>query len=188
VDPRLGPKRFAADEAELRSVRVHLKLCPCPHCGRTGALIGHGWLRGYAEQAGVRVIRGRRVFCSNRFRRPGCGRTFSVLLGALLRGFVVRTETLFRFATEVTLGMTRKAAWHAATSGVMALSSGYRLWRRLGEAQSSLRARLCRQCPPPGCTHQEPVAGLLAHFRAAFAGADCAFSSFQLRLQRGLFD
>lgn len=111
-----------------------------------------------------------------------------MLLGARLRGFVVTARTLFRFATEVTLGLSRRAAWQAATSGVMALSSGYRLWRRLGDAQASLRARLCRQCPPPDCSHHEPLAGLLAHFRVAFPGADCAFSSFQLHVQRGLLD
>jgi MSHA biogenesis protein MshM len=37
-------------------------------------------LRGYAERASELVFRGRRVFCSNRGQRLGCGRTFSVLL------------------------------------------------------------------------------------------------------------
>ena len=73
MDPRAVPKRFAADEAELGALGLQLKQWRCPHCGREGALIGHGWLRGYAEHGGEGVIRGRRVFCSNRFRRGGCG-------------------------------------------------------------------------------------------------------------------
>jgi hypothetical protein len=72
-----------------------LKLTPCSHCRQTGALIGHGLLRGYAERSSDVVVRGRRIFCSNRDQRPGCGRTFSVLLSTVPSGFMVRTLTLF---------------------------------------------------------------------------------------------
>jgi hypothetical protein len=87
-------------------VLLGLKLAPCPHCRQTGALIGHGFLRGYAEQGSEVVVRsrGRRVFCSNREQRPGCGGTFSVLLSTVLSGFVVRTLTLLCFATAVHFG------------------------------------------------------------------------------------
>lgn len=110
-----------------------------------------------------------------------------MLLGSVLRGFVVRAETLFRFVEQVALGGGRRAAWQTAAAGALAVSSGYRLWRRLSNAQARLRARLCRECAPPDGGHHEPLAGLLAHFRAVFAGAGCAFSSFQLRMQQGLF-
>ena len=45
-----------------------LELAWCPHCQQSGALIGHGVLRGYAECTSEVVVRGRRVFCSNRAR------------------------------------------------------------------------------------------------------------------------
>jgi hypothetical protein len=132
------------DELALAEVLLGLKLARCPHCRQSGALIGHGLLRGYAERTGEVVVRGRRVYCSNRGRRPGCGRTFAVLLSTVLSGFVVRALTLFRFASAVLSGVTRRSAWLGAAAGALSLSSGYRLWRRLGAAQSGLRARLCR--------------------------------------------
>ena len=104
----LGPPCFVGDEPALVDVLLGLKLTCCPHCRRTAALIGHGLLRGYSEQDSKEVVRGRRVFCSNRGRRPGCGRTFSVLLSTVLYGFVVRTFTLFRFANSVLKGLTRR--------------------------------------------------------------------------------
>lgn len=177
------------DGAELSDVLFGIKLVACPHCRQTGALIGHGLLRGYAERGSERVVRGRRLFCSNRARRRGCGRTFSVKLATVLAGFLVRTFTLFRFAHAVLGGLTRRAAWIAETCGAFALSSGYRLWRRLGAAQSALRARLSRQAPAPECAAREPLAQLIAHLGVVLGdGAADRFAAYQLHAERGLFD
>jgi hypothetical protein len=187
------PKRFVASEHELDLRQLGVELWACPHCAKSGTLIGHGYLRGYAERGEGRELRGRRLFCSNRGRRPGCGRTFSIKLSRVLAGFVVRTLTLFRFATAVLGGLTRRAAWLAAAAGALSLSSGYRLWRRLHAAQSALRARLYREAPAPPSVAREPLAQLIAHI-AVVAGAGVAaaeldlFAAFQSGFGRGLFE
>lgn len=182
-----------SDHSALDAVRGRLKLSACPHCRQTGALIGHGYLRGYAERSSEVAVRGRRVFCSNRARSAGCGRTFSVSIAAVLCGFVLRTLTLWLFAQAVVEGLTRRAAWLRATQGTFSLSSGYRVWRRLREAQCSLRARLCRQQPAPVNASREPLAQLFTHIcevvRAGTATPpNDPFSAYQLLLQRGLFE
>jgi hypothetical protein len=184
---RLG-RRYVSDEAALSESLSQIKLRACPHCRRIGALIGHGFLRGYAERGSELEVRGRRFFCSNRYRRRGCGRTFSVLLATVVARFVVRAVTLFRFVELFVAGLTRNAAWRAASAGALSVSSGYRLWRRLERAQSVLRTRLCRECPPPACTHSERLAGLTAHFRTVFPSAACPFSESQVHFGRGLLD
>jgi hypothetical protein len=180
-------KRFVSGDAVPGPAGLGIKLWSCPHCGRTGTLIGHGFLRGYEEQGQGIAQRGRRIFCSDRYRRQGCGRTFSVLAATALAGFVVRTVTLFRFVEKVLAGLTRKTAWQAATRGALSLSSGYRLWRRMQNEQSALRSRLCRQCAPPVCPSPEPLAALLAHLRVLLPAATCLFTAFQTCFQRGLF-
>ncbi len=184
---RIG-SRYVSDETALSESRAQIKLRACPHCRQIGALIGHGFLRGYAERGSEVEVRGRRFFCSNRHRRPGCGRTFSVLLAAVVSRFVVRAVTLFRFVEFVVSGLTCHAAWRAASARALSVSSGYRLWRRLERAQSALRTLLSRECPPPVCAHQEPLGQLLLHFRALFPSADCPFSESQVHSGRGLFD
>ena len=181
--------RFVKDEPALAGVLLGIKLVACPHCRRSGALIGHGFLRGYAERSSGQVVRGRRFFCSNRALRPGCGRTFSVALMTVLGGFVVRTFTLFCFAQAVLSGLTRRAAWLCEASGAFSLSSGYRLWRRIAGAQSALRTRLSREAPAPQCAAREPLARLLAHF-AVVLGNDQPdlFTAFQSHLQNTLFE
>lgn len=173
------------DEHALDAVLHGSKLAACPHCRQTGALIGHGVLREYAERSSERVVRGRRLFCSNRGRRPGCGRTFSVMLSTVVPGFVVRTLTLWCFAKAVLSGLTRRSAWLCEAGASLALSSGYRLWRRLCASQTALRSRLWREAPAPPSTAREPLAQLVAHL-AVVVGAGVGdadlFEGFQDRL------
>lgn len=180
------PGNFVEDEAALEQSLHRAKLTTCPHCGRVGTLIGHGKLWGYAERAGQLVVRGRRFFCSDRFRRPGCGRTFSVLVEQVLRTFTVRAGTLLGFVDAVVGGATRKAAWERVASGALSLSSGYRLWRRLGEAQAHIRTKLLSVLPPPPSNARQPWAQLLLHLEVAVPVAPCRFARFQRHFQTHL--
>ena len=182
-------QRFVSDETALAEALHGIKLWSCPHCRQSGTLIGHGFVRGYAERGSGLVVRGRRFFCSDRGQRPGCGRTLSVMLQTVLTGFVVRTLTLYCFVQAVQSGLTRRAGWRRAAQGALSLSSGYRLWRRLCAGQSALRARLCRESPAPPSNAREPLAQLCAHLRLVIGeGVSDLFSAFQLRFGRGLFD
>lgn len=107
-----------------------------------------------------------------------------MLLAGFLARFVVVARTLWSFVAAVVQGLSRKAAWEGLVG--RALSTGYRLWRRLGCEQSRLRTRLCRETPPPVCVQPEPLAQLLEHFRSAFDSGSCPFSSFQQRFQESL--
>jgi hypothetical protein len=111
-----------------------------------------------------------------------------VLLSTVLGGFVIRTLTLFRFASAVLSGLTRRAAWLGVAGGALSLSSGYRLWRRLVASQSALRARLCREAPPPACAAREPLAQLFTHVGVVVGAAETdLLEAYQRRLQRGVF-
>lgn len=183
-----GRQRIVRDGSELEVLRRNSKLTACPHCGQIGTLNAHGWLRGYGAKGSARVERGRRFYCSDRFRRAGCGRTFSMLLASFLGGFVVVTETLWSFVTGVLRGLSRKAAWAQAAGTFFAGSTGYRLWRRIQLAQVALRARLCEVSPPPACEDAVPLAQLVQHLRAVAAAEEreCPFAVFQYRFQQHL--
>jgi hypothetical protein len=180
-------KRYCSNEMELDQYRLGIKDVGCPHCGQVGFLIGHGFLRGYSEFGEATVLRGRRFFCSNRYRRRGCGCTFSLLLADVLLGFMVRARTLWRFFQGVLSGgLSRKAAWEQVVSGGFSLESGYRLWYKFLEAQSHMRTLLLRQRPPPDSSTEEPLEQLFAHLHQVFPATDCPFSSFQIQFQTSL--
>lgn len=176
------PPKFVSSIDQLAECLRVAKLHQCPHCKRCGTLIGHGFLRGYAEHSSERIIRGRRLFCSDRFLQRGCGRTVAILLDTVLRTFSVRAATLFGLAVSVVAGHSIRTAWQFACR-MFSLSSAYRLWQRLLDAQSKWRTQLLTVCPPPLSQASQPIAQLLEHFRVAFMPYECPFSAFQSQLQ-----
>src|SRR5207247_1421567 len=86
----------------------------CPHCKAVGTLIRHGYLRGFDEGNSQRkTIRARRIFCSNRNARPGCGRTFSVWAAAKIRRRSVTTGALGRLLLSAVAASLAAAIQHS---------------------------------------------------------------------------
>lgn len=185
----VAPK-FVRDQNALDDVLLRAKQLVCPRCHRAGMLVGHGFLSGYAERGNDRELRGRRLLCSARRKRTGCGRTISILIATFLAGFMVRTTAIFALLEGIVGGLSCKAAWervqHPAENG-LTLRSGYRLWSRLMTGQSRVRAALHDVALPPSTNDARPVAQMLDHLRHALRPSDCAFASFQVELQQGVF-
>jgi hypothetical protein len=96
---------FYRSAAEWNAIAERLKQTPCPHCKVVGALIRHGYLRGYDDGSPQRkTIRARRIFCSNRNARRGCGHTFSVWIADKIRRLSLTTRWLWRFLQRAVAG------------------------------------------------------------------------------------
>jgi len=178
---------YLNDAAALEVFHHNLKLRACPACAQTGHLIFHGTLVGYGCHGSERQKRGQRVFCSNRFRKRGCGKTFSVLFSLLLKARMIPAALVVSFLSTVLAGTCRQSAWLSLRHG-FSLESGYRLWRDWMASQSYLRSWLCRKIPPP---RPECVGDGLAqtwdHLRSAFAGRPCPVAAFQEHFQQPFF-
>ena len=178
-------RSYCNTEQELQQYRCLLKSMQCPHCGRVGFLVCHGCLKGFSAMDHNTVCRGWRFFCSNRYRRGGCGRTYSVLLSEFIRGFIVTTHLLWQLLVAVGNGQTVRKAW-LSIAPVFCMESGHRLWRRLLNSQSRLKTRLCRERPPPNCNTAEPMLQPAAHFTTVFPLSSCPFTQFQSAFQESL--
>ena len=161
-----------------------LKQTPCPHCQVFGSLIRHGFLRGFDENNLRETVRARRVFCSNRNARPGCGRTFSVWCADKIRRLSLTTGCLWRFLQRVAASCIL-AAIHAADCH-LSDRTWQRIWRRFDQGQSKIRTALSARCPPPELparlptqSPHRPATQVLAHLRAAFPDAVCPIAAFQ---------
>ena len=147
-------------------------------------LVGHGRLVGYGEASSDRQVRGLRLLCSNRHRRLGCGRTFSVWLASVVPHRIVGASTIFVFLAALATGQGAASAWRSASS--MTLRTGYRIKARLAVAGPAIRTALLARAPPPASASASPDAQLVAHLHAALGPLD-SFAPYQLVLQRALF-
>lgn len=177
--------QFYRSCAGFRQIHLRLKQYRCPHCKLTGTLILHGYLRGYdLEGINKRIVRGHRIFCSNRNRRRGCGRTFGVVLAAMLKGFIVRTSHLWGFLKNMAKGMNVFQAFNILDIP-LSPTSIYRLYKRLFENQHHIRSHLFRRLPPPrDIRHANPLVKTIRHLELSFKNIPDPPAAFQYLFQK----
>jgi hypothetical protein len=180
----MGEERwFYRDGEDWGPFAERLKQTPCPHCQVHGALIRHGVLRGFDESnPKQKTIRARRIFCSNRNKRPGCGRTFSVWVADKIRRLGLTTGALWRFLQNAVAGNIFAAGRTAACH--LHDRTWLRIWKRFVHGQSKIRTALLGRCSPPNLPDSlRPEAHAFAHLRAAFPDDACPIAAFQYTLR-----
>lgn len=161
-----------------------LKQQRCPHCGCFETLNRHSKLHGNdPARVDARAVRGQRVFCSNRGRRGGCGRTFSFFLADVLPRHTFRASQLWPWLLELLAGLSLKGATEKLRLPC-GLESVYRLRRKLQERLDDLRSKLCGEQPPPASHQTVPLLQTIEQLQAVFAGHPCPPAAFQLHFQR----
>ncbi len=174
-------KRFVT-EKDINDFRVSIKQCACPFCKRVGRLIFHGFLRGYMESSSERVIRGRRIFCNNRKKSRGCGRTFSLLLVQFIKGFTITSYTVSRvidlfLSHKTTAQIAGKVLSHFSCKYVYFLFSRFKL------CQLFWRGKLILCRPPDELKSSNPLYKTFNHLKTLFSVADCPVGQFQHKFQ-----
>jgi hypothetical protein len=181
---RNKPKRFYGSHKEFQQIHFTLKQTTCPRCKTTGTLNLHGYLRGYDDKSSAeQKIRGKRIFCSNRNLRPGCGKTFSVLAVNILKKFIVSAAGLWRFLKNIAAGLNKINAFKIAGLR-FSHTTCYRLWKRFSRCQTKIRTRLLPLCHPPELQRAfSPAIQTITHLRRAFKNTGCPVTAFQKHFQ-----
>ena len=171
-------------QEEVNAVLGKLKITACPHCKRVGRLIRHGVLRGHDESLSQKKsVRAYRVFCSNRNRATGCGRTFSVWLANKVKRLILKADNLWEFLKQAVLCGNKMHAFRSLNSG-LSDSAPYRIWKRFQKAQSAIRTALCQLSKPPDIASERPCELTLAHLETTFEHHSLdPVSAFQATLQ-----
>ncbi len=171
----------APTSLDLLNLRVEILANGCPHCQSRSALVPHGYLRGNAATGEGWVTRGLRFFCSTRYSRSGCGRTFSIHWDTVIPHCSLRTVQLFALVLAA-MASSIHGAW-AASGLTMSARSAYRWGAKWKLCTAHVRTRLCLIFPPPGKAGMQPGPFTLRHLMAAFPSASCPIAAFQHQLQ-----
>jgi hypothetical protein len=164
----------------------------CSHCGRAHQLVSHGFIRkkqpGWREPQSV----GKRVFCSNRHHRTGCGRTMQLYLDSTLRYMHYAGSAVVAFVILLLTGASITLAYTQVTNA-QTPRHAYRWLQRLHANLSVYRSVLHQppldQPTDPGCRpHSSRYSllnctflALLRHFKQPLC------RSYQSQLQRQFF-
>jgi hypothetical protein len=157
---------------------LNLKLTPCPHCKLVGALNRHGFLKAFqGNDLRDKSIRAHRVFCSNRARNQGCGRTFSVWIADNIKRLFLSASQLSQFLLNAATTGNKRKAFNDLNCD-MSDSAPYRIWKRFHNAQAAIRTALSTICLPPECQPNklsqnqfgsDTTSSTLSHLVGAFA-------------------
>jgi hypothetical protein len=121
---------------------LQLKLEQCKHCQQTQQLVSHGFIRKKRNCGDPQAV-GKRVFCSNRHHRTGCGRTMQLYLDSTLRYLHHAGSAVVAFVLSLLAGFSIALAYLQAT-GTDTPRHAYRWLHRL-HAQISLYRSLFHQ-------------------------------------------
>ena len=119
---------------------MQLDVTQCPYCEQIHQLISHGFI--YKKQPGLGVdpeAVGKRVFCSNRNQRTGCGRTIQLYLNTTIRYLHHAGRTVMAFVLSLVAGVTIQNAYEQAT-GIAEPRHAYRWLNRLCAQLSTYRS------------------------------------------------
>ena len=179
-------KRYYKNEQEFREIHHKLKISQCPYCRLFGTLILHGFLYGYSELGEPDNFRGHRVFCTNRRKtKTGCGKSFSVILASVIKGFIISTGSLWQFLDHIANGMNKLNAFQTLNLPY-STSSVYRLYKRIFESQSKIRSILSKSGSlPTKIETKNPLIQTIFHLKTVFKQA-CPLTAFQYEFQTSI--
>ena len=173
-------KRYFDDLDALHRFTLSLDSQPhpiqCRHCSKQGQFVSHGFVYKKQHQGEKRTV-GKRLFCSNRSGRSGCGRTLRLYLTTELAFLHYTTVHLTAFLFALLSGRTIHHAYRTATQTAEPRNA----WRWLNKLQRKLvdyRALLKTPCLQ--LTHRLTVRNkqrtiLFATLQALFSSIDiCA--------------
>lgn len=125
---------LAVIERVIQSLNMIGAVFTCPHCHQCGQWISHGFI---LKQNGD--IAGKRVICSHRYGKSGCGRTQPMYLDDVVPQRRYRLSVLLAFVLALIKGATVEQAYYQAIGHHH--SSPRQAWRWL----NSLWANITKQ-------------------------------------------
>lgn len=160
----------------------------CRHCHQSQAWMSHGFV--YKQRSIVlREAVGKRLFCSNRQGKPGCGRTIQLYLDGEIPSRHYGTTQLFWFVTALLAGLSVCSAYQRIAS----LSSARQGWRWLSTLMNRLSTFRCHlpsrnHAPDSFTTRSRRLRLLLPTLQRLFgAGTLCGCAAYQAQQQRPFF-
>jgi len=176
---------FNAIDAFTLSLDYHQNELECIHCLKNDQFVSHGII--YKQRYSTLAEKvGKRIFCSNRYGRMGCGRTFQLYVANEIPHFRYGATHLFIFITALIANQTISEAYLSAT-GQSEFRNAWRwlsrLMLKLSEYRSFLKVRTTAILDP-FCSSSQYLRHLLPTFSRLFTSNNNGCFDFQITQQK----
>lgn len=185
-------RRFYRDYDSIhrftQSLDYHQSELECDHCLKNDQLVSHGNIYKQRSMNNAEKV-GKRLFCSNRYGRTGCGRTFQLYVATEIPSFRYGAASLFVFITALLAHLKISEAYEQATGQTEPRNAWrwlHKLMFRLSELRSFLRVR---DHPSVGTVPKQPgyLPHLLPTLARLFTPHNNGCFDFQISQQRAFF-
>ncbi len=137
-------KDFESIDQFTLSLDYHQDKLECVHCSKHDQFVSHGIV--YKQRSiAIKEPVGKRIFCSNRYGRSGCGRTFQLYIASEIPHFRYGAAHLFVFISCLLANLTIHESYQQA-SGPFESRHAWRwlnkLMAKLGDYRTFLKKRI----------------------------------------------
>ena len=185
-------KRFYPDFNTINdftlSLGFHQNQLECTHCAKNDQFVSHGVVYKHRSSSHREKV-GKRILCSKRYGRQGCGRTFQIYVADEIPSFRYGAAHLFVFITALIAKSTIEAAYLQATGQ----SESRNAWRwlnklmiKLSEYRTFLKSRKA-DCFNQTRSSSNQLKHLLPTLARLFTSTNNGCFGFQLRQQQPFF-
>lgn len=142
----MGLKYFFENISTLHRYSLELgqgaQMYSCTHCSESDQWVSHGFVY-KKDYGGESIVVGKRVLCSNKGSRRGCGRTIRLYLASRIPRLHYSITTVFAFIRTMMRNSIEKS--YQCTTGCRDARNAYRWIKRLMEHTSFHRTHALNQ-------------------------------------------
>lgn len=185
-------QRFYPDYESIHSLTLsldyHKDKLECTHCSKNDQFISHGNVYKQRSSAFAEKV-GKRLFCSNRFGRTGCGRTFQLYVATEVPSFRYGAAELFVFITAILASKTIAEAYVQATNQTETRNAWRwlnRLMRKLSDYRTFLKVKLTNDIHQIQSSNKNLI-HLLPTLARLFTASNNGCFDYQMSLQKSFF-
>ncbi len=177
---------FSSIDKFTLSLDYHQDKTQCVHCLKNNQFVSHGII--YKQRSMTECVPvGKRLFCSNRYGRSGCGRTVPLLISSKIPRLHYSAAVVFVFISLLLARVCVTQAYQQATGQLEARNAWRwltKLMRQLSTYRCTLMSRTHALATAPKCQSRQLCLLLPTLAQMSNSSTDCLCSSYQFNHQR----
>jgi hypothetical protein len=179
--------RFFSSLDSLMTSIERLYLWTCANCNKVGSLRRHSHYFRVDPKGKEPIHHGQRVFCSNRYKNKGCGKTFTLQISVKLPRLHHLTKDINDFLLHYSDSQNAIKSWKASVSYYACICQPYRLLSFIKKSLPKLKAALGLLTKPPDGIFANPVLQVIKQLILTSPNIDSPVQWLILHLQKRPF-